>query len=696
MVIEASNSLQSSLDDRLGNNWDNGTTIDWNQVKNTLPSDIQGDERADQFKTQWERYIAARKDLETTTKDLNKIYNDSSSLPIEIKNNGKIELNNDYTLENYFFEYISSDLSNIASDISDISDATSGMMEVLQPYLENATKTGGMAEKMASLRTVMKDYPDVSGEISYALNTLASVDLQMSPVTDTMRNHGNTLYSALNQLADEMNTLNNSMANESDEGVTNLRQITDQFDTILRTLEDAAREMKNPTNHTQNQDDSDADIAVTFEGLATPSVNYGEVIADTNVGGITGMIGVEYDLNPEKDNQQSGTSSLSYIFRAKCVVDNGTNNGRISAKNSYGGGIAGHMEMGLVSSSVNYGILTGAKYVGGITGYSVGLVRNNVAKCEITGTTYVGGIAGYGVSLRDNLAMVNASDAKQYVGAIAGKVENVDPASVYDNYYYSNTIYGIDSISYEGIAEGVSYQALTDKAAELNVGDRQQAALRDLQLTFMADDVIVKTINCSYGQSIEESEIPKVPEKDGFHGSWSRSDFAEVKEDEVIYAEYSRVVTLLTSGQKRAEGKPVIEVLGNFQAGDTLILTEMAPRMGERERWMVSFPEDGQEEHEIRYLVPEDLERDDPIIYIIGKGKARRAKTENNGAYLTFTAKGADVAFRVAGGKEQKDFLKIAAYGGAALAAGTVVLLAFRKKDHRKKKRKNKKNREEA
>lgn len=568
-------------------------------------------------------------------------------------------------------------LEDITDGLGDQSSSVSKMLQIVEKYGKNALNVSGVADSLRNASNTLKNTPDIASELSGALNALASMDLKLNGVSDTMRNNGNNLYDAMSQLTTEMQSLSDAMSSESDEGLDNLRAITNQFDSIMRTLRDAADDVQKDGDDNTVQDVSEEDVAHTYQGRATECTNFGEVHGDTNVGGITGMIGVEYDLDPETDIHQSGDTSLDYIFRAKCIVDNCTNRAAVQARSNYSGGIAGHMEMGLAAENANYGNLdSNGNYVGGITGYSVGSVRANTARCELSGGKYVGGIAGYGVTLRDNLAMVSVSEGKQYIGAIAGRVKNVDSDSVSGNYYYSTSVYGIDGVSYEKIAEGVTYDGLLEK-------DSIPESFHQLVLTFRADDTVVRTVTCRYGESISEDQIPAVPPKEGFHGEWSRTDFGEITEDEVIEADYSRVNTLLVSGQTREGGLPVIEVYGNFRQDDSLILTEMAAQSGEKERWMVSIPDDGKDTHEIRFLAPDDVKH--PQIYLIQDGKKKKAETGTFGKYITFDAEGSDVAFSL---ESSRSGSLTGVIGAGIVAAGALLVLihaVLKKKRNRRK-----------
>lgn len=638
----------------------------------------------EEAKSYTENYTAYRNQYNTINSDIQKL----TSASAEIWTNAS-------ALQQWIEDNdIAGVLSDITDGMGDQESSLSKMLEIVDKYGKNALNVSGVSDSLKSAADTLKNSPDISSELTGALNSLASLDLKINGVSDTMRNNGNNLYESLSQLSDEMQSLTDAIKSESGEGTDNLRAITNQFDSILRTLEDAANDLKDTDSDEDTiQDVSDEDVENTWQGRVHSCTNYGTVNGDTNVGGITGMIGVEYDLDPETDIHQTGTSSLDYVFRAKCIVDSCTNRGEVDVKNNYGGGIAGHMEMGLAATNASYGTLDcSGNYAGGITGYSVGVVRNNTAKCEVKGSKYVGGIAGYGVTLRDNLAMVSITESKQYTGAIAGRVKNVDAEEISGNYYYATGIYGIDGVSYEGIAEGITYEKLLEQ-------DGLPNSFEELVLTFRADDTVVKTITCQYGESISEDQLPQVPEKDGFHGEWSRTDYSKITADEVIEANYSRINTLLTSHVTRESGQSVIEVLGSFRQDDSLLITELAAESGEKERWQISIPDDGQTSHEIRFLASDAIKN--PVLYIVQDGKKTKVETTSFGQYISFTAEGNDVTLAVTSEPFRLGLTGIAAIAVAGAAIiGLLLHRAMTKKRRRKQDRlrskKRQKNAEDA
>lgn len=56
-------------------------------------------------------------------------------------------------------------------------------------------------------------------------------------------------------------------------------------------------------------------------------------------------------------------------------------------------------------------------------------------------------------------------------------------------------------------------------------------------------------------------------------GVWSKSDFSNIVEDEVILAEYTRINTLLQSELLR-KGRSVMVMMGEFAPGDKLSVSE--------------------------------------------------------------------------------------------------------------------------
>ena len=589
---------------------------------------------------------------------------------------------------------VSSLLGSILSGVRSLESSLERMRGILSSYDSSSSGSlKGLFGELSEALDTLGDSPDILSEIADAMDALASIDLQLNGVSDSLRTSGDNLYESVSQILTEFEALNQDLGDMMDSVGDDFSAVGDRIDDLMDTLLGSAEGIMNADFLDDDEDMildvSDEDLEDGYLGRTTNCTNYGDVDADVNVGGIVGMVGVEYSLDPELDVETSGSTTLNYVFRARCIVDNSVNRGTISARTSAAGGIAGRMEMGLTAYCENYGSLASdGRYVGGIAGYSAGTVRDCVARCDLSGTTCLGGIVGYGTTLRRNLSMVNVLESEQYVGAVAGKVDNIDEIYIIDNYYYSESAYGIDGVSYEGIAEGVGYE-------ELLAMDGITDGFDALTLTFMVEDEILEVITCSYRSSLSEDEIPSIPVKEGFYSAWSRTDFSSITANEVITADYQRIVTLLTSEETREGGLSVVEVDGSFRQEDVLAVRAAAAQGGELERWTVEIPEDVPEGtdgsagavHRIRYLVPDGVSDTGLVqIYLIAEdGTRTRVSTSGFSSYLTFEAEGNTVTFAAESVLSRNSLLPVLL--GCAGAAAVVVLLAVLLRRRRRKRR---------
>ena len=197
---------------------------------------------------------------------------------------------------------------------------------------------------------------------------------------------------------------------------------------------------------------------------------------------------------------------------------------------------------------------------GGITGVN----RGTIAQCGFTGTMdapdRVGGIAGVNEAAGEiiNCTASGVISGEHFTGGIAG--ENYGSIIC----FVSVTLGGVDGISYTGQAEPVAYGNLLDLGAP--------AEFSVFTLTFTADDAAVKQVPFAYGQGIREEDIPAVPEKEGFCGTWEEFNRTALTFDDTIEAVYTPWVTTLSSSDS------TILAEGNFAPGTVL---EVSPEQGE-------------------------------------------------------------------------------------------------------------------
>ncbi len=118
------------------------------------------------------------------------------------------------------------------------------------------------------------------------------------------------------------------------------------------------------------------------------------------------------------------------------------------------------------------------------------------------------------------------------LGSIAGTVS--EEGEVKGNIFVGDDLDGIDNINYAGIADEKSYEEVM-KLENIPEG------FHKVKITFRAEDNvdIVKTI--AYNGSFSESDLPQIPEKDGYYAVWPEDLVGKpMTENKTVEAEYSR------------------------------------------------------------------------------------------------------------------------------------------------------------
>ncbi|MGM9947596.1 hypothetical protein, partial [Floccifex sp.] len=356
-----------------------------------------------------------------------------------------------------------------------------------------------------------------------------------------------------------------------------------------------------------------------------------------NAGGIIGSMAIEYELDPEDDID----FHIDEKLEANAVCVNCMNTGNVTTKYSYVGGIVGKMDLGYLFKDENYGSISSenADYVGGIAGQTDSTIDTCYAKCILSGRKKVGGIIGSGkdedvseaVSCIQNCySMVSVEKASEYIGAIAGE-ENSEFLS---NYFISETLSGINGRSYEQKAQCVSYNELLE-----NKDSFPESFLR-LNLTFILEDEVIKTVPFSYGDSFDENIYPAVTQKEGYYVEWEDVDLKNLTKDTIVKAQYQSYICALHSNDTREDGRSIFFVEGQFDSNDKLeIKTLVHPNSSFQknktieECWKIVIPDDGQESHKIRYLP----EKENESIYVKEKNKWKKVKIDSEGSYSVFS-----------------------------------------------------------
>ena len=162
----------------------------------------------------------------------------------------------------------------------------------------------------------------------------------------------------------------------------------------------------------------------------------------------------------------------------------------------------------------------------------------------------------------------------------------------------------------------------------------------------------VDKIEFSYGDTIDESELPAIPAKDDCYAKWNYDSLEDLHIDKEIEAEYFTVIKNVRSDDCRDGGKPIWLAEGIFTEDDTLPVQQneyvnqtppiifLMDKTELCESWTLTVPNDNSETHNLRYLVNAESKRDPEIYVKNSSGEWEKAETRHIGSYLYFEASG--------------------------------------------------------
>lgn len=550
-------------------------------------------------------------------------------------------------------EDLSASVKRLAANLQDNAATISSLITQLEQHI------AGAESDLEQLK------PDIENGQFNDLETTVSLLESLYAHIAGIESAAESLYAAIQ---------NTTTVMESD-----ILAMTEQVALMERTLDNASENLGGSVLDVSDED-TETDLRAKVEGCS----NYGDVLGDLNVGGITGSIAVENDLDPEQDVDILGDTTLNYAVDIRAVILNCENNGGIQVRKQYGGGIAGRMSMGLVKNCVNTGDVNGgsADYVGGIAGYSRGFVRFCDAKCTISGGARVGGIVGEATVVSDCRSMVLLEEFEEMAGAIAGYAQELQ--QIVGNLYLviGTDLGGIDGISYAGCAQNVSRSKFLEMYEESSV-------FHTVTWTFVFDDGTSKTVTVELGQSLDAGQIPAVPEKSGSVGQWDgleEADLQQVYFDAVYTLRYTAMATVIESTLQSAAGLPVMLAAGRFMPDDMITVEEMdisvVPGNADAVAvWSFLLPESGTADS-LRCLMPENFDGGKGIVWVRDAADSwREVAFTVSGSYLVFAVESGDNAICLS--RMEDHTALIIGIGAAAclVAAVTVaVVLSVRRK----------------
>lgn len=499
-----------------------------------------------------------------------------------------------------------------------------------------ADKASDNAEKNSNVSDT--DLKTLSNELSnakQALDKLQSSDGTYDP--DQILAAQSSLAGSLSKILETSENIANKNQNTSSSLNKDLEDIAKQAGKISSTLSNASDNLGG-----NFKDISDMDTEKDTIGKVSDCTNTGSIQADLNIGGIVGAITLENDLDPEDDIEIIGNESMNFDYEVRSVIRNCTNQGTITAKRQSAGGIVGLVSLGLIHSCTNTGKIdaAGADHVGGIAGESHGYIRSCNTKCIISASSYVGGVAGLASTVSDCRSMIQITDSKEKTGAVLGYF--TEEFSYEDNYYLpvKNDIGGIDGISYELWAKPLNEE---DFFTLENLPDM----FKKQTLRFVFDGGVSKNITIDFGTRIAIADIPSVPKKAGYRGTWE--GYEELISSELVFDTtfttlYTPLSTTTQSRNLRNNGAPVLLAEGEFTTDNTIKLSpsQEIPTLTDDntliEALSYTIPTTNAPVT-LRYLPPTGYSADTVTIMLLDNEKGwQLAETKIVGSYIVFPA----------------------------------------------------------
>ncbi|MCR5826552.1 MAG: hypothetical protein K6G54_08285 [Oscillospiraceae bacterium] len=536
-------------------------------------------------------------------------------------------------------------LDKLSSALSHLADAASSMGDAF----------GHLEDTVSLLERASRQLTDALTDTDTLLAYLNAQERLQFHAPDT-QTESDALYDAMRGISDNLDALNRESKASSDVVLEDLRLINRQFTALMNTLLDTVEDAEGYQPSSVIEDTSDEDIDAVIAGKVLLCSNSGAVSGDIDVGGIAGSMLIYNALDPEQD-LGSASAVLRRRYELKCVLQGCNNAGDVSAKRENAGAVCGSETLGVIRACVGGGSVASESgtCVGGIAGYGDSILRHCWAKCSLSGTQYVGGIVGSGqadggLRVEDCRSLVEITQSTQFAGAISGGTEGVFTG----NRFVSDTLAGIDRVSYAGKAEPVDYETLV---AEADV----PAALRSFTLRFLAGDTAVKTLFFRYGDSFDASVFPEIPAVAGSYARWDRDTLENLRFDTTVRAVYTPQLTALGCDFTRSASRPAFFVEGafddtaafsaepaifEFDAGSEGAWQVLRSwRRSVLEQWQLDLPDDGT--HTLRYLPPEGVSGALTLYLRGADGSWTAVEHESMGSYLTFPVTGGSVALSV-------------------------------------------------
>ena len=441
---------------------------------------------------------------------------------------------------------------------------------------------------------------DVQSSIDIINSTLNNMSSSMNNASSDVKSYTENIIDQYKELLDKLQDKLNGN-NDNDEKIEDfvddiskdienstvagdIHGVADTVDSEIRTIADSieriSAQIKNIGNTVTEtmdvvtsdddyiEDISSADSAQNSDGVIAKSVNRGAVHGDINAGGIAGTMNVEYDVDPEYDLDITETTNVRLRSTVSDVVIYCINYGEVNSKKDCAGGIVGLQELGLVYGSEGYGTVKSEtdNYAGGIAGNSASAITDSYSLCNVESEDYTGGICGKGYTMQNCISIPAILGDGEAKGSLAGIIESDGEVST--NIFVNDIYGGIDDINYSGKADSASYKAVM---AMENIPD----GFHRVTLVFKADGNVIDTKNIAYNANLGVSELPSIPDKDGYYAQWPENIVSKpILQNTVVEAEYHVWIESVAGDIASQNDKPLFIAEGKFYDDNKITLSK--------------------------------------------------------------------------------------------------------------------------
>ncbi len=454
---------------------------------------------------------------------------------------------------------ILSDALNVSTEIAaDVNEITSIVSRYEEETSEQVRADVDHANGLS--KNLIENLQGANGATGTILSYLNGQEkLELMSFSSSFTSNMDNLHTEVTDTIDAMNRLNahlsvNSQTLEEDAKRLNaqLQVVTDLFMDRMENLENFS-EGKDIVVDVSKKDPM-GELCIAVVGC----INEGSIDGNTNLGGIVGNISL--------DMLDSEDKSLGSKYELAAVVYDCTNKGFVFANNKNAGGIVGNGSVGFVHDCVSFGGILGenANYLGGIAGYFGGEIRKCNSLTVLSGNEYIGGIAGCADDCFECLSMARIINSTGRAGAILGAYETGDEditvfhqdmeEHICENYFVSEELFGIDNVSYLGVAEPIEYRDMVKKSGDF----------RYLCLYFLDENNnIIKQSEYTYGADLTKIRYPKLNCDNGTYIEWQQPTEDTMLSNLVLRAQVEDNVPIIASDYQ-VDGKPFALAEGTF------------------------------------------------------------------------------------------------------------------------------------